>query len=444
MQELIERVRGYMRREMPAQIGAPCVFAASGGADSSALVALLCEGRLVDARRSVVAHFDHRLRGDAAAADDRAAVEALARRMGVPLVVGYWDRPRPGEDAARRARYAFLARVAANHGFACVMTGHTWDDQAETVLMRAMRGAGVHGLRGMLPDAPLPVALADERTSGLRVRRPLLCLSREETRGWCVTRGIEFIDDPTNDNTALLRNRVRHELLPRLERAQPGIAGALVSVAGAARSIAAALDAKAMRAIVDETREMVVMDRAVLRGCGRHVAAAAFRAALGRLLGDAREYEARHYRLMAAAVDAHAGMTLDLPRGVRCFIDRATVTLSAGPLRAPEIPPDMAAPLPFAGEVGAWRLHVRTGGPLSLPPDAVVRRRRPGDRLRLPHGGTKKLQDELVDRGVPRRLRDAMPVIARHGDVLWTPVSRIATWAGDGEGHTIDAERRVG
>ena len=101
----------------------------------------------------MAAHFDHGLRGEEAAAGDRAAVEALCARYGIELEVGAWDAPARGEAAAREARYAFLRDVAATRGIDVIATGHTADDQAETVVLHAARGAGLHGLRGMAAES---------------------------------------------------------------------------------------------------------------------------------------------------------------------------------------------------------------------------------------------------------------------------------------------------
>ena len=170
------RVRHYTERRLPAMVGAPCVIAASGGGDSTALTGILMHAGLLDAGRTIIAHFDHRLRTREQAAAEREAVAALARRFGVRMVEGAWERPRAGEAAAREARYHFLCDVANGVGAAAIVTGHTLDDQAETVLLRALRGAGVHGLAGMRADASAPYAGAG------RVWRPLRALTREETR----------------------------------------------------------------------------------------------------------------------------------------------------------------------------------------------------------------------------------------------------------------------
>jgi len=448
--ELGRRVRLAAPASWPA--GGTFVLAASGGADSTAMVALLCEpggpsgAGLVDAARAVVAHFDHRLRGPDDAARERTAVESLCARYGLPLDVGAWAEPRGGEAAARTARYAFLGEVAARHGAAAVVTGHTSDDQVETVIMHSLRGAGLHGLAGMAADAPWPFG------RGPRLLRPLLGIARDETRAYCAARGLAYADDPSNDDGTYLRNRLRRDLLPRLEAEAPGARAALLRLAGEARDGVAALEAVAGSALLDDEPHdgMVCLSRDALRALPAAVAPYAFRLALVRLLGDARDVERRHYALLARAAVAATGSTFELPRGVIVTVDPDAVVMSAGWPGAPAIDPALELALPFEGVVGAWSLSVvgwaRGGdgggapdGPsgLRVPAGAVVRARRSGDRLQPPGmRGHKKLQDYYVDRKVPRRERDAAPVIARGGDVLWTPFGAAAP-AADGAPYRV-------
>lgn len=419
-----QRLNEHIAREMPALAAARCVLAVSGGADSTAMAHVLASdaGALHDAARAgrvVVAHFDHRLRGDEASVQDRANVEALCARLRLRAEHGAWDAPRTGEAAARAARYAFLGAVAQEAGAAFVVTGHTADDQAETVLMHAARGAGLHGLAGMRPLAPLAGA------PGVRIARPLLCIDRAETRAWCASHGLAFNDDVTNDDRASLRSRVRNDWLPAVEAASPGARDTLLRLAAAARAALHALEPAAAAAIIDAGAAHVTLSRAALREFGDEVAHCAWRDALTRLLGDAREFDRRHYALLAAAAHAHAGTTLTLPRGIVATVDARVVTLSRGALHEPAIDASFSAALPFAGELGAWRLEVAPAGEgdaIVVPRDSVVRGRRAGDRIR-PRGlsGTKKLQDFYVDRKVPRRARDAAPVIASGAQVHWTP-----------------------
>ena len=148
---LEDRIAEYAGEHIRLLAHARVVLAVSGGADSAAMVGLLCESGAVDAGRAVLAHFDHGLRGSEDSEADREVVQALCGRYGIDLRIGRWERPERGEAAARAARYGFLAGVAREIGAAAIATGHTADDQVETVLMNVMRGAGLAGVAGMAP-----------------------------------------------------------------------------------------------------------------------------------------------------------------------------------------------------------------------------------------------------------------------------------------------------
>jgi tRNA(Ile)-lysidine synthetase-like protein len=363
-------------------------------------------------------------------------VEALCARYGVELMVGAWDAPRAGEAAAREARYGFLAEVAARRGMRVIATGHTADDQAETVVLHASRGAGLHGLRGMSAQRG-----AGEADGGIVVARPLLCVTREETRAFCGLRGIAFEDDETNADRSFARNRVRLDVLPAMEAARPGARASLLRLADAARETVAALEQAAAAAIVGRGGDGVVLSRAVLRTMAETLAPYAYRLAIEQVLGHARDFERKHYAIMSRAAEARTGAVFELPHGLVALVEHDAVIVSRGTPSPPAIDAGFEAAVPFEGVVGLWSLRVvrADDGGVRLGAEAVVRRRRPGDRMRL-RGGTKKLQDVFVDLKVPRRERDAVPVIAAGGDVVWTPFVA-GVGGGDGVGYEIDAVR---
>jgi tRNA(Ile)-lysidine synthase len=422
---LAARVRDDTLRRTPALAGGGAVLAASGGADSTAMVSLMCEVGAVDPAASVVAHFDHGLRGRADGAADVAVVEALCRRYGLELVTGRWEEPRPGEAAAREARYRFLTGVADAHGIPAVVTGHTADDQAETVLLHVLRGAGLHGLRGMRRESALPVRRARE---DVVLARPLLGVTRAEARAWCAEQGLAFHDDASNEDLRFLRNRVRRVLLPDLQRRVPDAPDILVRASEVAAARVRVLD-RIAEGILGREGHVVRISRDALRSTPPAVRAHAVRLGIVELLGDARDFGRRHYATVTLAHIAATGSTFRLPRDVHVTVDADAVVLSVGPPGPPPVEHGAEHTVPFSGRVGAWTLDVQTmrdarsgGDVVPLPADAIVRGRRRGDRIR-PRGmrGHKKLQDYYVDRKVPRRERDAAPVIAVGGDVLWTP-----------------------
>lgn len=205
----------------------PGVVAVSGGADSVALLrALLHAG----AGPLTVAHLDHGLRDDSA--EDARFVGSLCESLGVAFVTRRVEiDPRSGvEEAARLARHDFLKAVARGRGAAWVATGHTADDQAETVLFRALRGTGVSGLAGIPPVRDLG--------GGVSLVRPLHECRRADLRAWLAQLGQAFRDDPSNADPRFTRNRVRHELLPACEQVVPGATAALVRLGEHAAEVA--------------------------------------------------------------------------------------------------------------------------------------------------------------------------------------------------------------
>lgn len=198
------------------------VLAVSGGANSMAL--LVAAAYTVPERVAVVATFDH---GTGEAAREAAArVAATAERFGFPWVVGRSEAPLARREAAwRAARWDFF-RSVAGAWHARVATAHTQDDQIETVVMRLLRGAGARGLAGLYANTG--------------VIRPLLDLPGDATRSYLVSRGVDWIEDPSNTDRAFLRNRVRLDLIPSMRRVRPQIVTELLS---AAREAAAWRDA---------------------------------------------------------------------------------------------------------------------------------------------------------------------------------------------------------
>ena len=244
---LQQRVLRQIRRERLIPTQGRALAALSGGADSVALTLLL--GELAAEAGFVlvgVAHLNHRLR-EAADADEQFCRE-LAGTLALPIDVESVDVgqvARQGrisiEDAGHRERYAFFGRAAARLGADRVATGHHRDDQAETCLMRLIRGAGPDGLAGIRP-----------RAGG--VVRPLLHFSRAELRAYLAGRRQPFREDETNRDPAFTRNRVRHELIPFLEeRFSPSIGNVLARTAEVVRA-----DSEWMEAAVDEVAAAVL------------------------------------------------------------------------------------------------------------------------------------------------------------------------------------------
>lgn len=219
---------------------AQVVAAVSGGADSMALLHLLMRLRSDWNFDLVVAHLDHNIRPESA--DDATFVGEMAGRWNLPfettrLARGALTRMGNMEAAARNLRYQFLAQVAKKRQVdGCpvdVAVAHTANDQAETVLMNLIRGSGVHGLAGM--RAVRPLLVQDEPVPGVRVVRPLLDVSRSEIMGYLREHDIVWREDSSNQDRSLVRNRVRHAILPRLKELNPKIVASLCRTASVMR-----------------------------------------------------------------------------------------------------------------------------------------------------------------------------------------------------------------
>jgi tRNA(Ile)-lysidine synthase len=312
------------------------VVAVSGGADSVALLLALDEllrtGRLGLQLR--VAHLDHGLRGEAGEEDAR-WVEALANELWVEVEVGRADvKERAAsagdnlEQAARRARYEFLAEVAAECGSRVVLTGHTMDDQAETVLLRLLRGSGAEGLGGIEPVRVLAVE------SEVQLARPLVGWARRvKTEKYCRERGVEFRVDAMNEDERFARVRVRRRLLPLLESFNPRVVESLSRTAELLREDAAVLNAAAEELLHAASEEENVAESEksasipaslsvdVLGRASKAVRRRALRLWLARGRGDLRRLEMAHVvGVEKLLVGERGGRVAELPGG--CFVER--------------------------------------------------------------------------------------------------------------------------
>jgi tRNA(Ile)-lysidine synthase len=209
----MERVTGTARRFEMFEPGETVLVACSGGPDSVCLLHALYWLRRLLRIKLVVFHFDHRLRKDSAA--DAAYVAGQAERLRLPFVGREAvDAPRPGQSVeawARLARYAALTSAATEAGADRAALGHTLDDQAETVLLGLVRGGGLEALAGMPPVTLLPPL-------AFPAARPLIETTRAEVQAFCRSSRLRPRDDPTNRDPRFLRNRIRHTVLPLIEK----------------------------------------------------------------------------------------------------------------------------------------------------------------------------------------------------------------------------------
>ncbi len=446
------------------------LVAFSGGPDSTALLAALAGWAPARGVALAAAHLDHGL--DAGSAGRARAAAGLAAALGVACTVrriAVAGRARPGESreaAARRVRYAFLEGERRRLGARWIATAHHRDDQAETVLLRLLDGSGAAGLAGIRArpaggtEAAVDVSGAEPALAGFRrgpgrVVRPFLGVGRDELRRALAGTGLVPVNDPTNRDLAVPRNRVRHRLLPALGALRGGgrgLAARLGAVADAAAGAAAAVDRHLLDRLSPRRRPAggVGVERAELAALPPPLLPAAL-ALLHRLAGAsyppgraARAELGRQLATAAVAGGAGGAVGCDCGDGWRWSGDGPLVVVSRrGRREAPapftytlEAPGELEIPelsLRFRlvrGRFEGWMLRGerrRAGLALPLGPgDAVtVRGRRPGDRLRpLGAPGERRLKEVLIDRRVPRAERDRLPLLCLGeggGRVAWVP-----------------------
>ncbi len=454
VKSLSVRTLETIRRHGLARPGERVLVGLSGGADSVALLLVLREleqeGALAIAG---AAHLNHQLRG-AEADEDEAFCAALAGTLGVPFRSERTDvaalaraQKRSIEDAARSARYRFFEHAADDWSADVIAVAHTREDQAETFLLRLLRGAGTRGLAAIQPRAG-------------RVVRPLLDVARDDLRAYLASRGQAFREDSSNADVTIPRNRIRHELIPYLEsHVSPAITDVLAREAALARQDEDFLHGEAIKLAsrIVLTDGAVRIDVSGLTLAPRALSSRVAQAALQRLAGSKHITFHHVERLLALAAGPGEGGAVSLP-GQYAVRVGGTILLRAG--RAParrslgEGANSFAFSLSIPGEVELepQRLAVGAepvsglGGPagrqrkwagrgnevgvaagaLALP--LAVRNRRPGDRFRpLGAPGGRKLQDFLVDRKVARDERDSLPLVVDGRDrIVWVVGQSVA------------------
>lgn len=243
MQKLAHSVLRYIRAKKLLKAGDRCGVAVSGGADSVALLRLLLELKSELGIVLFVVHFNHRLRGEEADADER-FVAGLAEQYKLEARFGSGDVPRHAagerlslETAARKLRYAYFQRLLQEGTLDRIATAHTLDDQAETVLLKITRGAGTRGLAGIYPLVGSQHLAVSSRPGRASIIRPLLATRRSELEDYLKDMGQPWREDSSNRDLRHMRNRVRHGILPRLERSlNPAVREALAETAEIARA----------------------------------------------------------------------------------------------------------------------------------------------------------------------------------------------------------------
>lgn len=446
--DLLSRVGETVKRFGMLAPNERVVVACSGGADSTCLLHVLARG-LVHLSLSLIAvYVDHGLRPGTE--KERALVERHARALGAAYACVRVDVPARVEatgesvqEAARILRYQALQRVAEERGATRIAVGHTLTDQAETVLLNLLRGAGPRGLAGIAPVMGLVV-------------RPLLAVSRAETEAYCARHRLEYVDDPSNESDIYLRNRLRRELMPALARLNPGAERHLAQLADIMREedalIEALVDRRAPELVTrveEDGAEGVRLPGPALLEAPRGLARRLVRRAYSMARGDERGLDFDHVeRILAGAARREGTVILGRFGGVEVWNEYGELYFwPAGAAPRPSGPKSLEAQvkrtkLDIPGETFVAELGVTIRAELTrekpdegtvspgekaayldwsrVSPPLFARPRLPGDRLQ-PAGrsGVKKVKDLLIDAKVPRRFREKVPVVEDREGIVW-------------------------
>lgn len=401
------------------------VVGLSGGADSCALLCLLCTLRDELSLTVYACHLNHMIRGDEAERDERFVCELCAERN-VPLFVRRLpieqlarERKIGSEQCGREERYRFFSEIADKY-HAKIATAHTASDNAETILLHMTRGCGVQGLCGIPPVRG-------------RIIRPLIEVSRQEIEAYCAEQKQPYVTDSTNLTRQYSRNRIRLDVLPQLERLNPSVVKAFMRLSAMMQDTADYLNKRAQQ-LLQEAAVSYGYNAAVLAKAERAVRTAAI------------EMLCRRY----AEKDIELGQVEKIERylysgGVLELSKRVRIVVKQGILRAEfltEKPPQEEFPFELDKNIRIGHKNIKLSvlnieefekqkkinnllfnNALDydrIPIIKALRTRRTGDTFVTPWGGqTKTLKKLLCELKIPNEQRDFIPLLASGGQVLW-------------------------
>ncbi len=429
---LVSRVEKTIRLQRLFRPGGALVVGLSGGADSIALLDIL--SRLQGYNLHLIAtHLNHCLRGAESDADQEFC-RLLAGQYAIPFEVRRIDIKKMAEDqrlnledAGRRARIAFFDEIRAKYGAAAVALAHHADDQAETLLMRLLRGSGMTGLSGM--------AYRNDRG----YIRPLLDITRVEIEQYLRSYGIEWREDASNSDTVYLRNRIRHQLLPLLEEYNPAIRAGLAATASIIRG-----DEVLLRELTEQTfaASCRIRDNSVegsvvqLRALNPALRRRVLRYAFSRSAGSLERVTQRHIDALFEMIDSsRPNSRLAFPHGVTVLREYDRLVWVKGDDSSLESGFEMHISEPGCYQLpggASIEVEVARSTTFKASSDAVyvdlnkfpfpwlVRTFRSGDRMQ-PFGmkGRKKVKDIFIDHKIPQSERRSIPLLYCGNDLVW-------------------------
>ncbi len=410
------------------------VVALSGGADSTSLLDLLSNLPGYNLKL-IAAHLNHCLRGVESDADEqfcrklsdsygipfelqRVDVKSLARSEGLNL-----------EDAGRRARINFLDQIREKYCAVAVVTAHHSDDQAETILMRLLRGSGMTGLSGM------------QYRNQRGYCRPMLGLSRAQIERYLTERGLHWREDVSNQDTTFLRNRIRHELLPLLEQYNPAIRQTLNTTASIIAEENALLD-KLAKGVYEDSwrRDDNVIACSITEFKANHLAMQrrVLRHAFKQLAGNLDGFSLEHTEAILQLLDSpHPNAKISLPQNLIAAREYDRIQLRFRTEPTPDAFDEITIKVPGCYPLpsgGSLEITICSSLPdfKNLPANIacfdldkaplpwLVRTFRPGDRITpLGMSGRKKVKDVFIDKKIPLSRRKHIPILVSGGELIW-------------------------
>jgi tRNA(Ile)-lysidine synthase len=471
------------------------VVGVSSGADSVCLLHILTKFRKRLGIQLHIAHLNHQLRGTESEADAE-YVSNLARSLGIPITTDRKDvatyrteRNCSIEEAAREIRYAFLARVAREVGANRIAIGHTKDDQVETILMHILRGSGITGLCGLAPCSPMAydsngmsprvegLSVARRQPANLLIIRPLLEITKEETTNYCQEHQLAPRVDSSNLSLSFFRNRLRLQVLPLLRQYNPNLDQALLRLADIAKEDNAFIEQQASELwdeVARQEKNGIYLNKKQLASVPIAVQRQLLRAAVTRLVGDARDIEADHIEAARSLLNKSAGKEISLPRGLICHGGYNEIVIASEvwqsqfpPCPFPPLPDEVPVKVPGKTVFPGWKVIASSIRERAVSPSSLgalstsdgtcqsnlvadfdlnktgtslfVRQRRPGDKFQpLGMDMPKKLYEFMVDAKIPRSWRDHIPIVCSRQQIIW-----VVGWRIDDRVKVIEASKKI-
>ncbi|MFZ9857017.1 MAG: tRNA lysidine(34) synthetase TilS [Roseiflexaceae bacterium] len=438
------RIITQLTSQLAVRPTGPLIVAVSGGPDSLALLYALCESGI--AADLHVYHLDHGLRGEQSAADAD-WVRQCATALGLPHRIEKADIACEAphhhnlNEAARIVRYRRLAQYANDIDAAAVLVAHTRDDQAETVMMRLLRGSGPTGLAAMRTSLTWEQWAHPDIHGRALLIRPLLNCDRSDVIDYCATRDLTPRHDPSNDKHTNQRVRMRHQVLPALRHEQPQlntILGRTARLCGDDADYIALQIIQMWPTFAQHNASSVTFARTVFNQLHIALQRAAIRHAIHHLHGSLRSWNLEHVEYIRNAIHHPPSQKQQLPLHTILIVsdDTALLSIPTPLLSAPHIDAPQSIIIPSQIDCGDdWWLHAsiepaqtnRNRWHAFLPTHHkyIARTRHPGEMMSIGHGRHRRLQDIMVDARIPALQRNNWPIITTQQHIVWVPGVRI-------------------